>query len=608
MTVYSLAARSVTLVPGVAYALSDVFSTAASTGNDPFSTLGAAVRFYSQSDIAHVTYPGVPLTAASGTLSAFNVAIEGAPTASTVGNLSSISFVVPPSYYDALAIGGSAAVSSDILFPHESAALNDTTTAQGARVQYLGLGDKTTTVTLSYAGAPPPVPAANWLQTNYNKVIIALQASSPGVVAMAFAHYKTTRSLTGLIAELGKAETVGLLGTLSHLGGILLGGEIGLLDPDVATGTKALHDSITDPNSDTRGLLNQPANAGLRSALAEIDAQRGVMSAQPTTRNGAKDTFSVPVTHDQLTPVDPALGYAELYETGVAGPLFSSVVVPYLGTANTALKVYGKFTGSQWTQLGTASPLQPFAFAAPVSTFLVVGMDASALPTGTAWVSGVAFATDGTFNGSITTLSKTDVAASLGIGAVLGYNNATKGTSGVVAMDDAGAGGPGYLKYQYIAAGNDNTAYSTQAPNVFIRGGGGSDAIQVSSGQNVLDGGLGSNFLTGGSGPDTFFTDARAPGTVWNTVINFHSGDAVTLWGFAAGISSYRWEAALAGAPGAQGATLRANIVGGNGRTGDGIDASVTFAGISVSQAQNLQIVTGSQPAGPYLFIYNPGV
>lgn len=193
-------------------------------------------------------------------------------------------------------------------------------------------------------------------------------------------------------------------------------------------------------------------------------------------------------------------------------------------------------------------------------------------------------------------------------GTLLAYQNNSNGQSGTVAMEVPPAGSPGYLQWQYIYSGSDNLNFSTQVPNVFIHSGGGFDAIQVSSGNNVLDGGLGSNFLTGGSGTDTFFTDARNPGVVWNTLRNFHAGDAATLWGFTQGVSSYYWEKSVTGAAGSEGATLRANIVGSNGRTGDGIDASITFTGLSVEQAKGLQLVTGTQPAGNYLYIYNPGV
>ncbi len=190
----------------------------------------------------------------------------------------------------------------------------------------------------------------------------------------------------------------------------------------------------------------------------------------------------------------------------------------------------------------------------------------------------------------------------------MGFSDKTTRTSGAVAMDDPAANGPSYIHSQYIYAGSDAMAASTSAANVFIHTGSGDDAIQVSSGQNVLDGGLGSNFLTGGTGTDTFFTDARNPGVVWNTIRGFHAGDAATLWGFDVKVSSYHWDSSVSGAAGSQGATLRADIVGGLGRTGNGIDASITFAGMSLQQAKGLHISTGTEPGGAYLYLSSPNV
>ena len=199
------------------------------------------------------------------------------------------------------------------------------------------------------------------------------------------------------------------------------------------------------------------------------------------------------------------------------------------------------------------------------------------------------------------------VAQDDGYATVAGYVDSKTGQQGSAPLSVA-TGGPSYLQWQYIWSSSDGVALSTSAPNTFLHGGSGQDSIQVTSGQNVLDGGAGSNFLTGGSGTDTFFTDARGSAVVWNTLRNFHAGDTATLWGFNAAISTYRWEPGVAGADGATGATLRANIVGGAGRNGDGIDASITFAGLTVQQGRALQITTGTQAAGPYLFIYNQGV
>lgn len=190
----------------------------------------------------------------------------------------------------------------------------------------------------------------------------------------------------------------------------------------------------------------------------------------------------------------------------------------------------------------------------------------------------------------------------------IGLTDTTTGRSSGVAMDNPAVNSPSYIHSQYIYAGSDSLAASSSLANVFIHTGRGDDALQVSSGQNVIDGGLGSNFLTGGSGNDTFFTDARSPGVVWNTIRNFHAGDAATLWGFDTAVSSYHWDSSLSGAVGSQGATLRADIVGGSGRTGDGIDASITFAGMSLEQAKALQVTTGTQPAGNYLYFFNAAV
>ena len=184
------------------------------------------------------------------------------------------------------------------------------------------------------------------------------------------------------------------------------------------------------------------------------------------------------------------------------------------------------------------------------------------------------------------------------------YSDTATGGDGVATLETA-SGGPAYLDYQYIWASSDGVAMATTMPNAFLHGGSGTDAIQVWAGQNVLDGGAGSNFLMGGVGNDTFFTDARGTAAVWNTLGNFHAGDEATLWGFVPEVSSYYWDDQASGAAGYTGATLRANIVGAAGRAGDGIDASITFAGLSVDEAKRMQITTGTAPAGSFLHFSN---
>ena len=90
------------------------------------------------------------------------------------------------------------------------------------------------------------------------------------------------------------------------------------------------------------------------------------------------------------------------------------------------------------------------------------------------------------------------------------------------------------LSQQLILVTPDNLNISASVPNAFIHSGSGNDAINVggSNGNNTLDGSTGSNFLVGGTGRDTFFLDDRNLTTdVFSTVVNFHSGDNVTVFG-----------------------------------------------------------------------------
>lgn len=281
-----------------------------------------------------------------------------------------------------------------------------------------------------------------------------------------------------------------------------------------------------------------------------------------------------------------------------AGSTTSGVLTVTQGASSFSLAFTGSYTTGNFA---FSAGVQPGTLAISAAG----GSGSSGGSTGST-TSGGSGSGGSTTDGSTITVG--GAVSHFGTGPLVGFIDGATGNAISGGLEAVAAGGPGYLQWQFINAGTSDLAVSTQAPNVFLHSGSGNDALQVSSGTNVLDGGLGSNFLTGGSGTDTFFTDARTPGAVWNTLRNFHAGDAATLYGFTAGVSSYTWDAAVAGASGSQGATLRANIVGGAGRTGNGIDASITFTGLSVAQAQSLQVVTGSNTAGNYLYLYNPGV
>ena len=134
--------------------------------------------------------------------------------------------------------------------------------------------------------------------------------------------------------------------------------------------------------------------------------------------------------------------------------------------------------------------------------------------------------------GASTSDSTTSVVATAGPGAfiVLDTSNGALSTQAGQPYSGPVAG----LQYQCIDISTDSLNITSLVPNAFLRSGSGMDGLNVSqaNGNNVLDGGTGSNFLTGGTGDDTFYLDDRIPTTpVFSTIVNFHAGDNVTVWG-----------------------------------------------------------------------------
>jgi hypothetical protein len=174
-----------------------------------------------------------------------------------------------------------------------------------------------------------------------------------------------------------------------------------------------------------------------------------------------------------------------------------------------------------------------------------------------------------------------------GTNTTLGKNFVTGG--------DFYTGSVAYLQRQFINPTGGSVNLAANIPNVFLHGGGikGGNALQVLSGQNVLDGGIGSNFLVGGTGDDTFFLDGRGGGVSWGTVVNFNKGDAVTFWGWKDGVTTYDWFSSL-GASGFAGATIRAHLAGGTGE----YDASITFAGVDLATATSFAFLKGDAGNG----------
>jgi hypothetical protein len=179
------------------------------------------------------------------------------------------------------------------------------------------------------------------------------------------------------------------------------------------------------------------------------------------------------------------------------------------------------------------------------------------------------------------------------------YDNATGQTT-----EEAGTPytGPAVgLTNEFIDLSPDNLDIAATTPNSFIYTGLGDDAINVSQvgGNNILDATGASNFLVGGSGDDTFFLNDYNPAApIWSTLVNFHAGDAATVWGVIPADFSISW-AAGEGAGGYTGLTTHVTAASKPAEY-------VTLAGMTPADLSNghLAVQYGTASTGmPYMEI-----
>ena len=277
------------------------------------------------------------------------------------------------------------------------------------------------------------------------------------------------------------------------------------------------------------------------------------------------------------------------------------------GSAVTSYQVYDA-DGDAFTVNGTMETAASAASAVTAGSLSQVSLDAGAAAgTDTLYVR----ASNGAYWGDWTSLGVTvtpaPAPAAMPIASTPPAFAWTDTTTGAQGTDPGTAySGPvSYLQSQYLWAGQDSVNVSANVADVFLQGGPGNDALSAIAGSNVLDGGTGSNFLTGATGADggtdTFFLDGRGGGTMWDTLVNFHAGDAVTLWGFVPGQDTMGW-AGVEGAAGYQGATLNASLADG------AASGTVTFAGVSLADAQSkFTTSTGTVGGASYLYIKYAG-
>ncbi|HQT78072.1 MAG: hypothetical protein B7Z80_12505 [Rhodospirillales bacterium 20-64-7] len=173
------------------------------------------------------------------------------------------------------------------------------------------------------------------------------------------------------------------------------------------------------------------------------------------------------------------------------------------------------------------------------------------------------------------------------------------------------------LTSEFVVNTSDIINVTANTPNVFIEvapSPGGQPpsqcGINVSAvnGNNVLDGYANSNFYTGGKGTDQFYEDTRTlTQNSWSTIVNFHSGDNVTLWGVTPSDFSLNWIGDTYGAPGATG--LTGVLV--PAKAGQP-DVGITLAGYTTNDFTNGKIVLsygetqaqGGVPGSTYLSIH----
>ncbi len=196
-------------------------------------------------------------------------------------------------------------------------------------------------------------------------------------------------------------------------------------------------------------------------------------------------------------------------------------------------------------------------------------------------------------------IARTDIKTR--VAEVPGRVSFTDTITGVSGSDPAVAyvGPVSYLQYEYIWNSTDDVVIGANVNNVFLHGGTGTDALVAIGGSNVLDGGGGSNFLVGATGSDggndTFFLDERGGQETWSTVLNFHRGDAISVFGWRGGVSTL--PLSDDGTPGFTGATIHSEING----AGTGVNGSITLAGISVANATSLLNFDTSNPGLLYI-------
>ena len=400
----------------------------------------------------------------------------------------------------------------------------------------------------------------------------------------------------------GSDATLSIVGQVTNKGRVAFSGDTQVLSVGGSISASVLTNQSSMSFSGQTAILRSSGNAGLvnNGILAFQAAAATPESAAVSLGIGGTGSILLngPVTLQLNSSVGS--GQTVVFEQGAANLQVNLVAgfkatLSGFGSDDRITTVARRWDGVDFTRNATGG----------VMTFTAQGASVGAV----------------TFNGSYTSLNDFKVLQDTRTGLAsltdITINTApppvrflfTDTATGVSGTDPGTAytGPVSYLQYQYLWSGTDGVAISANTGNVFLHGGAGDDAIVAASGSNVLDGGGGSNFLVGASGADggtdTFFIDERAGDVTWSTLVNFHQGDALTIFGFSAGVSTLPFTD-NDGVPGYSGATIHSEI----GGAGSGVNGSVTFTGYSLADVQSkFSVTTGSIGDTNYLYVFNHG-
>jgi hypothetical protein len=304
------------------------------------------------------------------------------------------------------------------------------------------------------------------------------------------------------------------------------------------------------------------------SALSNGTHTLTATQVDSVTQDESAASAPLVLTVDTSVPAAPAgLVLDPASDSGTKGDGITNVTTPVIDGTGTAGDTVTLYQGTSTTPLGSAT----------------VGADGTWAVTSSTLANGTYSLTAKQTNAA-GTMSQASTPLNLTINTADGftYQDNNPVPSGTFQGSDY-TGPVSYLQAQFGYTGSDSVVIGATVPNAFIYSGSGNDALSVVGGSNVLDGGSGSNWLVGATGADggfdTFFVDGGIGQNTWDTLLNFHVGDMLTLFGYNAATGTLNW-VNNDGAANYQGATLQANFGDAAGSSG-----LVTFAGLSASSA-----------------------